>query len=140
MFGYGWPRSPKEMLEARYKAYTKGNVDFIIASCHPDIRKKQDRKSIESWSKESKWLGLKIEDDTTEGKTGFVRFTCRYEQGGEEVEHREVAEFRKADDNKWYYYDSRKPSTMIQREEPKIGRNDPCSCGSGKKYKKCCGA
>lgn len=27
----------------------------------------------------------------------------------------------------------------IRREEPKIGRNDPCSCGSGKKYKKCCG-
>ena len=23
---------------------------------------------------------------------------------------------------------------------PKIGRNDPCTCGSGKKYKKCCGA
>ena len=27
----------------------------------------------------------------------------------------------------------------IQRNEPKIGRNDPCPCGSGKKYKKCCG-
>lgn len=26
------------------------------------------------------------------------------------------------------------------RAEPKIGRNDPCPCGSGKKYKKCCGA
>lgn len=26
------------------------------------------------------------------------------------------------------------------RETPKIGRNDPCPCGSGKKYKKCCGA
>jgi len=26
------------------------------------------------------------------------------------------------------------------REEPKVGRNDPCPCGSGKKYKKCCGA
>ena len=25
------------------------------------------------------------------------------------------------------------------REEPKVGRNDPCPCGSGKKYKKCCG-
>jgi len=25
------------------------------------------------------------------------------------------------------------------REEPRIGRNDPCPCGSGKKYKKCCG-
>ena len=32
-----------------------------------------------------------------------------------------------------------KPAT-IRRKEKKIGRNDPCSCGSGKKYKKCCGA
>jgi preprotein translocase subunit SecA len=27
----------------------------------------------------------------------------------------------------------------VQREEPKVGRNDPCPCGSGKKYKRCCG-
>ena len=27
----------------------------------------------------------------------------------------------------------------VKREEPKIGRNDPCPCGSGKKFKKCCG-
>lgn len=27
-----------------------------------------------------------------------------------------------------------------RRDKPKIGRNDPCPCGSGKKYKKCCGA
>jgi uncharacterized protein YecA (UPF0149 family) len=25
------------------------------------------------------------------------------------------------------------------RKEAKVGRNDPCPCGSGKKYKKCCG-
>jgi curved DNA-binding protein CbpA len=30
--------------------------------------------------------------------------------------------------------------TPYKRESPKIGRNDPCPCGSGKKYKKCCGA
>ncbi len=28
----------------------------------------------------------------------------------------------------------------VKRDQPKIGRNDPCVCGSGKKYKKCCGA
>ena len=28
----------------------------------------------------------------------------------------------------------------VQREEPKVGRNDPCPCGSGKKFKRCCGA
>ena len=27
----------------------------------------------------------------------------------------------------------------FRREAPKVGRNDPCPCGSGKKYKKCCG-
>jgi len=30
-------------------------------------------------------------------------------------------------------------ATTIQRESPKVGRNDPCPCGSGKKFKKCCG-
>jgi uncharacterized protein YecA (UPF0149 family) len=28
----------------------------------------------------------------------------------------------------------------VVRETPKVGRNDLCPCGSGKKYKKCCGA
>ncbi len=27
----------------------------------------------------------------------------------------------------------------IVNEQPKVGRNDPCPCGSGKKYKQCCG-
>lgn len=30
-------------------------------------------------------------------------------------------------------------SQTVRRSEPKLGRNDPCSCGSGKKYKHCCG-
>nr|WP_245203734.1 SEC-C metal-binding domain-containing protein [Ammoniphilus resinae] len=28
----------------------------------------------------------------------------------------------------------------LVESKPKVGRNDPCTCGSGKKYKKCCGA
>ena len=31
------------------------------------------------------------------------------------------------------------PSTPIIRDTPKIGRNDPCICGNGRKFKKCCG-
>ena len=31
------------------------------------------------------------------------------------------------------------PSTPIKNEGPQVGRNDPCPCGSGKKYKQCCG-
>ncbi len=50
-------------------------------------------------------------------------------------------------------FDGKTPAEMLQgnpslmpqkvetyrREEPRVGRNDPCPCGSGKKYKKCCG-
>jgi preprotein translocase subunit SecA len=32
------------------------------------------------------------------------------------------------------------PAQPVRRDMPKVGRNDPCPCGSGKKYKKCCGA
>jgi len=38
------------------------------------------------------------------------------------------------DEDDEYYY----PNETYVREEPKISRNDPCPCGSGKKYKKCC--
>jgi uncharacterized protein YchJ len=34
----------------------------------------------------------------------------------------------------------RKHSSSIKVATPKVGRNDPCICGSGKRYKKCCGA
>ena len=36
-------------------------------------------------------------------------------------------------------YLEQKKSGTFRREGKKIGRNDPCPCGSGKKYKQCCG-
>ena len=36
------------------------------------------------------------------------------------------------------FLQQRKSNTIVR--EKKVGRNDPCPCGSGKKYKKCCGA
>jgi uncharacterized protein len=33
----------------------------------------------------------------------------------------------------------RKAKSTVRREEPKVGRNEPCPCGSGKKFKQCCG-
>ena len=54
----------------------------------------------------------------------------------------EINEFQKPDNSDMVLSHSDKSSvkTPVTRTSPKIGRNDPCSCGSGKKYKKCCGA
>jgi len=50
----------------------------------------------------------------------------------EEV-HPEAEKFQASSDEKAAVHDP------IQSSHPKVGRNDPCPCGSGKKYKKCCG-
>ncbi|MEA4816876.1 MAG: SEC-C metal-binding domain-containing protein [Lachnospiraceae bacterium] len=42
------------------------------------------------------------------------------------------------DEQKALFKEQKKSRTLVKGE--KIGRNDPCPCGSGKKYKKCCGA
>ena len=39
-----------------------------------------------------------------------------------------------------YWLPHRKAASTFRRETEKVGRNDPCPCGSGKKYKKCCGS
>jgi SEC-C motif domain protein len=49
-----------------------------------------------------------------------------------------MSDFEKID-GKWYYKDGRTVPSTVVRSAPKVGRNDPCPCGSGKKYKKCCG-
>lgn len=66
------------------------------------------------------------------------------------MEHKELGKWkRKADEKaesfKQYLLESAQATSNISSETPfiqsqKIGRNDPCPCGSGKKYKKCCGA
>ncbi|MFO1518782.1 MAG: YchJ family metal-binding protein [bacterium] len=135
-----WPSSPRKLLEARYQAYVDGDIDFILESTHPEVRKQHDPKAIEDWSKNAKWGGITVEKEKEEEKKAFITFSLEYEEQNKHVHHKETAEFRKEDD-KWFYWDSTfpKPET-VRREGEKVGRNDPCPCGSGKKYKKCCAA
>lgn len=132
-----WPQSARALLEARYKAFVSGDIDFLIESHHPELRSQLNRDAIQSWSAESKWSGLEIEDEKVADDKTFITFTVKYERNFDRINHREYAEFRKEGD-KWYYYDSEFPKPEPVKVD-KVGRNDPCTCGSGKKYKKCCG-
>jgi SEC-C motif-containing protein len=132
-----WPKSAKALLEARYQAFVSGNVDFIIESHHPESRANLDRNSLEAWSKESQWGGLTIEEVEEGKEVTFITFTVRYTRGAETVNHRERAEFKLVD-GKWHYFDSEFPKPKTLKRDPElVGRNEPCPCGSGKKYKKC---
>ena len=58
---------------------------------------------------------------------------ARQQRWAEEDSNREAVEW----DGDYNFNEPFLPDTYV-RAEPKVGRNDPCPCGSGKKYKKCC--
>ena len=134
--------TPEELMRSRYSAYAKAEIDHILNSTHPEQRESNDREEIRKWSEKSEWLGLEIircERGGKEDQDGTVEFIARYADHGVNLEHHEIAEFRR-DNGEWFFYDGKMvPQKPFVRTEPKIGRNDPCPCGSGKKYKKCCG-
>ncbi len=133
-------KTAEDLMRARYSAYALGEVDFILASHTPEAAKDVDRESTAMWSKQSEWLSLEV--ISTEGggekdEKGTVEFLAKYKVKNVAVEHRERAHFEKRN-GKWLFADGEQiAGPPVKREEPKVGRNDPCPCGSGKKYKKC---
>jgi SEC-C motif-containing protein len=129
-------------MRSRYAAFVVGRVDYIKESTHPRERRGFDVQATRAWSEQSEWKGLSIlgTRDGGEGDNrGTVEFVARYSREDEDVEHHEVASFKKTG-GRWYFMDGRMvPKQPARRTGPKVGRNDPCPCGSGKKYKKCCG-
>ncbi|HAC32632.1 MAG TPA: hypothetical protein DCF70_08420 [Treponema sp.] len=131
------------LMRARYSSYVAHEIDFIINSCEEGEKIAEiDRKATEQWSKESTWHGLKIlrtEKGTEKDEEGFVEFEATYtDKRGIRDIHHENAYFKKINGTWLYEVGDVKPMTVV-REGAKIGRNDPCPCGSGLKYKKCCG-
>ena len=128
--------TPEALMRSRYVAYTKAAMAYLKETLAPDSRATYNEKEAREWAEKSEWLGLEIHK--AEGDK--VEFTAKFKVDGKALEHHELARFRK-DGDRWYFVDGETNFGLkpIVREEPKIGRNDPCSCGSGKKYKKCCG-
>ena len=133
----------EELMRARYSAYTQVEMDFLLESLHPDRRDENEQDGSRDWAENSEWHGLEIKATEAGGaddETGMVEFVASYTYDEKRKDYHEEARFDKVDGN-WYFTEGRRAvDKPIVRDEPKIGRNDPCPCGSGKKYKRCCGA
>jgi SEC-C motif-containing protein len=135
------PPTAEALMRSRYSAYTAHAIDYIINTCLRKGEQDIDVKQTKSWSEKSTWLGLKIisiEKGGVDDTEGTVEFEARYEQNGLRDRHHEKAVFKKQD-GKWFYDEGAIVPETIVRAAPKVGRNEPCPCGSGKKYKYCCG-
>jgi SEC-C motif-containing protein len=135
------PATAEALMRSRYTAYTVRAIDYIIDTCVSGSKQDIDRRATEKWSRESKWLGLNIIAVGKGGPAdteGSVEFEAHYEQDGFRKRHHEIGRFKKQD-GRWLYDDGHMVPKTVVRSAPKTGRNDPCPCGSGKKYKHCHG-
>ena len=135
------PPTAEALMRSRYSAYAEHAVDYIIDTCIKNGKDDIDYKQTKAWSEQSKWLGLKIisvEKGGPADTEGTVEFEAAYERDGLKDVHHERARFKKQQD-RWLYENGEVAPQTIVRSGPKIGRNDPCPCCSGKKYKHCHG-
>ena len=136
-------KTAEALMRARYTAYQKDAIGFLGESLHLSSRHDWDESATRKWAENSEWLGLEVRSTEKGGENdveGTVEFVASYQEDGLLKHHHEYSLFRK-EKGRWYYVDGKLPAPQtITRETPKVGRNDPCPCGSGRKYKKCCGA
>lgn len=134
--------TPEALMRSRYTAFVQVNLDYIESTNAKEVRDTFNRSAIESSAKSVDWVNLEICDTSGGGKddaTGVVEFIARFKKNGELQVHHERANFRR-EDGRWFYVDGKMNPKAKPRQVEKVGRNEPCPCGSGKKYKKCCGA
>lgn len=130
----------EECMKSRYIAYTILDIDYIIASHDPATRAEVSKEETAEWAKSVHWKGLEIiatEAGKATDKKGMVEFKATFETNGKTAIHHEKSAFVKIN-GKWYYHGGL-PLPQKTAKDKKIGRNTSCLCGSGKKYKKCCG-
>lgn len=143
LIGDATPPTAEALMRSRYTAYAMGSIDYLYKSSCRKIQKNFDADGCKRWSQSAKWTGMEILHNEGGGENdsnGTVEFIANYSINDKPVKHHETAIFEKID-GVWKFIDGEiAKQAPIRREEPKVGRNDPCPCGSGKKYKKCCGA
>lgn len=125
-------QTPSQLMRSRYSAYVLQDADYLVSTWHPSARYENLKSDISAgFTPTIKWLGLTVYEQTDgrDSEEGFVSFVARFQDGGDESAMIERSRFLK-ESGQWYY---------VEGTRPQLGRNDPCPCGSGKKYKKCCG-
>ncbi|MBP9681839.1 MAG: YchJ family protein [Bacteriovorax sp.] len=140
LLGTQKPSTAEQLMRSRYTAFAVGEMDYIYNTHHESTRKGLDMDGVKSWALNSEWLGLEIlgtDKGSEKDSEGQVEFRCKFNFNGKEQAHHELSTFTK-ENGQWFFVDGVQKNNTVRRSEPKVGRNDPCPCGSGKKAKKCC--
>lgn len=135
--GRGIAITAEALMRSRYTAYVVKNVDYLLKTWHPSTK-----PSNINLGTIPEWHGLHIVSTGAGDEAdiyGTVEFKATSLSDGKILLLHEKSRFVK-EHNQWLYVDGDiKDDISPDAGVEKVGRNEPCSCGSGKKFKKCCG-
>jgi SEC-C motif-containing protein len=130
--GTAVPPTAEALMRSRYSAYVHGNFTYLLDTWHSSSRTSADFGPLSG----IRWNGLEIlrvEGGGPDDREGMVEFTVHFQQSDAPLTLHEKSRFIR-EGGQWFYLDGK----ILPKRSVKFGRNDPCPCGSGKKYKKCC--
>lgn len=122
-------------MRARFVAFGLGRFDFLEATQVEPLAEEVRQGEAPEW--ESLKI-LSCSAGGTEDSSGAVEFVAHYHQNGCR-NHHERSHFVRRDGVWKFLRGDLIEQGTVRRHGPKVGRNDPCPCQSGKKYKRCCG-
>jgi SEC-C motif-containing protein len=126
------------LMRSRYSAFVHQKLDHIERTNVSEIAGDFNRAEAERVSEECEWHSLEILHAFENEDIAQVEFVIKFKRDGQEMAQSELASFRR-ENGQWLYESGKLNAQQNQRLVTKVGRNDRCPCGSGKKAKKCCG-
>lgn len=135
-----------QLMRARYAAFVLQYVEYIVATTAPFQQPLLNTQAISDWAKQTDWAGLEVINHLAKlGKRhAQVEFKAYFHLPDSSVldlavldskgVHHELSTFVNIPTHgtsRWYFLD---PTVVMP-----VTQKQPCPCGSGEKYKRCCG-
>lgn len=131
------PVTAELLMRSRFTAYALRNVDYLLATWEAG----KEPEVIDFSKETADWQSLQIINTKKGGakdSKGMVEFKAFYRQDGIDYFMHEISRFVKAG-QRWLYLDGVIKAAGKVETSVSGGKNAICACGSGKKFKRCCG-
>ena len=120
------------LMRSRYVAYVMHNIAYIVTTTVPAQQILLNTAALQTWAKQTQWHGLEIVQYQPQMSKHHaqVEFKAHFIADGVKHIHHECSTFVKIN-GQWYFIDPTVPLPSMK---------SLCFCGSGIKFKLCCGA
>ena len=129
----------EQLMRSRFTAHALHDFEHLhrtyLSTAHKPYVPEPDDGAPLNWTR----LVIHSHELGTKPDTAFVDFSAYHRDAAGEHALHEKSEFLRLGGEWFYTRTVRMGPAPIKSSFPKVGRNDPCPCGSGKKFKQCCG-